>query len=378
MKKVWFVSLFVVFILVTGCRSDQPEVSATRPTSSNALTVITRESEAIPTASSDEAVLEVAGQPETAVSPAIESAVFSEPPASPSAVKPTRQPVQSPTQEAVTGQQPEPTRLSGTAHVNPTPIPVNSATAAATTIATTAPLSETNPTDLSATPQILTTATPAIVNYDTGPIPAESLVSGILERDEIHSYSFSVAASSAISVTAVAVPDADIIVSVYNVDGDLIGEQNDAPAGELEQLTSLWLPSPGDYWVEVRTANNVPGQYLLMLLKPDSYAFHHQGMMAVGDMVTGSLAAQTDHFWFFTGSAGETVTITGVPGNGGDLFLELYDAAGENALGFVDEGISGNSEMISGYILPATGIYGIRVGEYDFRGVSYQLTLTRN
>ena len=115
-----------------------------------------------------------------------------------------------------------------------------------------------------------------------------------------------------------------------------------------------------------------------MLLKPDSYAFHHQGMIASGDSVTGSLAAQTDHFWLFTGNAGETVTITAVPGNGGDLFLELYDANSENALGFVDEGVAGNSEVISGYVLPTAGIYGIRVGEYDFRGVGYQLTLTRN
>lgn len=163
-------------------------------------------------------------------------------------------------------------------------------------------------------------------------------------------------------------PDADIIVSVYNVAGDLIGEQNEALTGEQEQLTNLWLPSPSDYWVEVRTANYVPSRYLLMLLKPDSYAFRHQGMMTIGDTVTGNLAAQTDHFWFFAGNAGETVTITGVPGNGGDLFLKLYDANGENALGFVDEGIAGNSEIISDYILPTTGVYGIRVGEYDFRG----------
>jgi hypothetical protein len=176
-------------------------------------------------------------------------------------------------------------------------------------------------------------------------------------------------------ITAVAMPDADIIVSVYNVAGELIGEQNDAPTGEQEQLTNLWLPSPGDYWVEVRTANNVPSHYLLLLLKPDSYAFRHQGLMAFGNTVTGSLATQTDHFWFFTGSEGETVTITGVPGNGGDLFLELYAAAGENALGFVDEGIAGNSEIISDYTLPTTGVYGIRVGEYDFRGVNYQLTV---
>lgn len=377
MKKVWFVLLFVVFSLIVGCRSPKPEAPATRLGTGNALTVVTKEPAVNPTSSGD-ALLEVATQPETAVFPTVESAdgvngmtaVPSEPLASPSPIKPTRQPIQPPAQETVAGQ-------PATTRANPTPAVIDRATAVATTITTTVPLSGTSPTALPATPQILTTATPAVANYDAGPIPAESLVSGILERDEIHSYSFSVTASSAISVTAVAMPGADVIVSVYNVAGDLIGEQNAAPAGELEQLAGLWLPSPGDYWVEVRIANNVPGQYLLMLLKPDSYAFRHQGMVAVGDTVTGSLAAQTDHFWFFAGNAGETMTITAVAGNGGDLFLELYNANAENALGFVDAGISGNSEMISGYVLPTTGVYGIRVGEYDFRGVSYQLALTR-
>ncbi len=393
MKKAWFILLFVIFILFAGCRSAQPEVgstpSATRPGSGNALTVVTREPAASPTASG-EALSEVTGQPETAVSPTIESAdgvngvtaVASEPPsASPSPIKPTRQPVQPPVQETATGQQ-EPTRTVATTRANPTPTTVNlataMATAAATAIATTLPLSETVPTVLPATPQNLITATPGIVNYDMGHIPAESLVSGLLESNEIHSYLFSVEAASPISVTVIGMPDADVVVSIYNMADELISEQNNAPAGELEQLIGLRLPSPGDYWVQVHITNNIPSHYLLMLLTPESYTFRFQEMITIGDTVTASLDAGTDHFWFFAGNAGESVTVTGSPSDGGDLFLELYDTEAENASGFIDAGIAGTPETISDYVLPTTGVYGIRIGEYSFLALNYQLTLTRN
>jgi hypothetical protein len=86
----------------------------------------------------------------------------------------------------------------------------------------------------------------------------------------------------------------------------------------------------------------------------------------------------SEHFWLFAGEDGDTLTITAVPNATTDVFLELYgpDATRISAP-FINSGGDGVTEQLE-FDLQETGLYAIRIGEWNFDPGSYQVSLNEN
>lgn len=267
-----------------------------------------------------------------------------------------------------------PTAVSGT--VSPTPAATGSPTPTSIVSATaTGTATATGPTP---TQSSLATATPTVVSasvIDKGTISGEELATEQLGANELHVWNFSISANDAITVSVAASPSINVVVSIVDGVGNRITERNAAPAGLIEQIANLPLTEPGDYQIQIRALDGASGHYSVILLLRDSFPFVAQSILAYGASQSGSLAANSDHFWFFQGNAGDSVSITVIPGDSGDLFLELYGTDATDLAGFIDDGISGEQEQLADFLLPDTGLYAIRVGEYDFLPSVYQIIL---
>ncbi len=245
------------------------------------------------------------------------------------------------------------------------------------TLASTITITPTSGTPVpTATLQPVTTATsPTIVEQDK--LTPEELVTGFLNENEIHSWIFNIDASDTITVAAAASPSIDISLSILDEFDNVLKEQNLASAGEIEVITNLPLSSVGDFQVHVQTSGG-SGYYALLLLSGESYNFVSKSILTYGESQAVFMQPESDHFWFFEGTLNDTVTITVIPQDASDLFLEFYGADATSISGFIDEGAGGEQEQLLEFVLPDTGMFSIRVGEYDFGQSSYQIVLTVN
>jgi hypothetical protein len=141
-------------------------------------------------------------------------------------------------------------------------------------------------------------------------------------------------------------------------------------------MADVTLIDPGVYDILVSSPSGELGYYAILISDQDSYPYIFQGTLQIGDTGSAALAAESDHFWHFTGAAGQTVTISVVPTDDSDLFLNLFGTNGVSLVRFHDETGSGEPEELISYMLPDTGIYSLRVGEFDFQSASYEIFLT--
>jgi hypothetical protein len=98
-----------------------------------------------------------------------------------------------------------------------------------------------------------------------------------------------------------------------------------------------------------------------------------QGSIALGETVSGSLAAAESHAWVFSDGP-ETVDIILAGGTDMDGVLELYDPEGE-LMATVDSSFAGEEEIIAAVEIPDGGDYTIVVREYFDEGGDYSLTV---
>lgn len=222
------------------------------------------------------------------------------------------------------------------------------------------------------------TPTPGTI-IEQGEIEDQELVGAQLGANAIHSWSFSLTGADVLTASVVAL-NADLIISVIDPAGATLAEQNSAPTnpvGQIEVIQNLTLPAAGTYKLWVRTANGAPTYYALMLLYEDSYSFTFRGLLSYGSTETASLPAESDHFWHFSGTAGDNVRIRVTPNGNIDLFLELYNPVGDLISGFVDETGGAQPEELL-MTLPDTGVYSIRLGELNYGPGNYGISLIRN
>jgi len=111
-----------------------------------------------------------------------------------------------------------------------------------------------------------------------------------------------------------------------------------------------------------------------MFMDADSYSFIFRGRLTPNAPQNGNVEADTDHFWFFNASSGDSVSFTITPNDSGDPYVELYDPSGSRILTIDDTG-SGEVESLNNYTLLDSGMYGIRVAEFDFQRMSYTVEL---
>ncbi len=292
-----------------------------------------------------------------------------------------------PTADAATPT-PTPSPNNGT----PQPTAINSATPS---ILTSTPLSSPTaspaPGTPSATPMATATATAAAATpssntatptqpatltlINQGQIDPEALAAAALKPFEIHSFSFTMNDLDEVSIAVASEQGLNLVISVLDGFGSQVFASDNQPAGKIERIENLSL-AQGNYTIQVRGQTGQSGSYMIMLLFADSYTYSFMDVIVYGQTVLGTTNEENDHFWLFYGETGDIITITAGPNDSGDLFLELYNPNAKIVSDFVDDGLEGEPEILAGFILTNTGLFAIRVGEYNFNPMTYQLVVT--
>lgn len=240
-----------------------------------------------------------------------------------------------------------------------TPTPDGSATVTATSGATVTPSGS------------------APVDKGTGNLFPEDLMISTLDSGATDRWKLDLLAGDKITITVAPGSAADIVLSIVDSNGTtLINDQNSSPISEVETVRDLNIVDPGIYNLLIRTEQGTQTEYALMFMDADSYSFIFRGRLLESSTRSDALAADSDHFWFFDVQGGESVSFSITPESGKDPYIELYDPAGTRML-TIDDTEGGEVESLDSYTLLDSGMYGIRVAEFEFLPMSYQIVLTK-
>jgi hypothetical protein len=185
------------------------------------------------------------------------------------------------------------------------------------------------------------------------------------------------ASASTLSLSVAPGTMVDIVLSVIDEDGTvLVDNQNLSPAGEVETIANLSIAGDKTYEVLISTVEGEGTDYALMLLDQDSYNFVFRGTFFDTGSRNDSVPQETDHFWFFNALGGDSVSFTIAPVGDGDPYIELYDPNAERILILDDYG-AGEPESVENFPVLDSGLYSIRVGEFDFLPMDYQISVSK-
>ncbi len=167
----------------------------------------------------------------------------------------------------------------------------------------------------------------------------------------------------------------DLTLTLISPFGQTIAQIDSSYAGDIEVAADLYLTENGRYVVEVSDFFNLPGRYTLSLAIEDEPQYTNAGIIRAGQAIESELPVNTQHVWTFNGAAGSLVSIVLSPrDNQMDAILNLFGPDGSRLVA-LDEGFSGDPEVISGFELPVTGAYAIRVSSFADNGGRYALSL---
>lgn len=168
--------------------------------------------------------------------------------------------------------------------------------------------------------------------------------------------------------------DIDLILSLIGPTGQTVTRIDNGYAGDTEMVIDNLLLENGLYVIEVSEFFGEPGRYTLSLVLTEEPLFGGGGQMSPGQTIQSSLPSNGQHVWKFNGNAGEIVSVVLTPENRFDAILDIYGPDGSR-LAALDEGFSGDAEVISGLELPLTGEYSILVRSFAGDAGSYSLSL---
>lgn len=167
----------------------------------------------------------------------------------------------------------------------------------------------------------------------------------------------------------------DLSMTIIDPAGQTIATVDSGYAENTEIVVDLFLGESGTYLVKIGERFGNEGRYTLELALSDTPLFNGEGRIELRQGIQIELKENTRHTWVFEGTAGHLVSVVLDPGEElFDAILELYDPAGERVVA-LDEGFSGDAEVIAGFELPVTGEYAISVQSFAGKGGTYTLSL---
>ncbi len=168
--------------------------------------------------------------------------------------------------------------------------------------------------------------------------------------------------------------DLDLQLRIIDSNGQTIQVVDNGYTGDTEIAADILLHTDGRYFVEVDEFFSQNGRYTLNLTITDQPIYQTGGQIQIGQTIESILGNSQDS-WTFNGVAGEIVSIVLLPEDDQfDAILNLYGPDGTRLVA-LDEGFSGDAEVISGYELPIVGQYAIVVRSFAEEGGSYSLSL---
>ncbi len=168
--------------------------------------------------------------------------------------------------------------------------------------------------------------------------------------------------------------DLDLRLTIFDASGQVVTTVDNGYTGDTEIAADILLMKDGRYFVEVDEFFDKAGRYTLSLNLNDEPLYSGGGRILIGQTIQSHLPPG-QHLWRFTGTAGQIVSIVLIPDDEKlDGILNLYGPDGRR-LAALDEGFSGDAELISGFSLPVTGEYTIFVSSFADAGGAYSLSL---
>jgi hypothetical protein len=168
----------------------------------------------------------------------------------------------------------------------------------------------------------------------------------------------------------------DVILELRSPEDRPIIVLDEGFAGDAEVLTGLELPVTGEYTIAVRGFAGHGGIYMLTLDEggESTANFFDVGDLIYGDRRQGTLRKDEAHAWFFTGEAGNEVSIAVAPLEA-TMDMDVWLLGPElQELVMSDEYLSGEPERFQ-YMLPEDGQYLILVREFFGEPGGYDVTL---
>jgi hypothetical protein len=202
------------------------------------------------------------------------------------------------------------------------------------------------------------------------------VVSSVLQQDTTDIWTFFGEAGRHASITVTPdESDIDLTLALIDPSGEILASIDNGYGGDVETLTDVPLPESGIYIIEAGEFFNAAGSYALNIYLTDFPAFGGGGRIEFGMEVSSELAANAEHEWVFHGVAAQDVTIILSALNEQlDVIVEMRGPYGQELI-ILDEGFAGDAEIITGFELPLTGEYRIKVRGFAEHGGMYSLTL---
>jgi hypothetical protein len=168
----------------------------------------------------------------------------------------------------------------------------------------------------------------------------------------------------------------DLTLALVNSAGRSLESVDNGYAGDREVLADVLLRQDDIYFIEIREFFDEPGRYELTLVLTDEPQFGGGGRLAIGEQITGNLPPGARHTWSFSGTAGQAVTVIVTPLEQQlDVILGLLGPDGQPVVRPLDEGFSGDPELLVGVTLPVTGEYTIVVYGFADHGGRYTVSV---
>lgn len=228
------------------------------------------------------------------------------------------------------------------------------------------------------------TLTPSNKEDDTGgapPIPGLTPTAPALERGrlveydarndawaagEAHNWRVSLQAGVPITVSLIAEPEINSAIRLFSPTGQIVQNQNSAPAGQVESMV-LNVSSSGEYTIQLYASDNRAGQYYFSLWDERGIT-RPMGNLMPGVFRSAEISDSLIHVWFFVGQAGRLATLQTTSSESDPLGIALFDPE-QNVL-ITEQG------AIRNYQLPLTGWYSVELEEVFSDGADYQIMLT--
>jgi hypothetical protein len=211
---------------------------------------------------------------------------------------------------------------------------------------------------------------------EQGLLYADIIAVGALGNNSGHAWELTVQQSGTITVSAIADLETNIALTIERPNGSaVVNNLNDAGIGEAE--TAVFTADAGVYRVIV-TAVSGNGDYALLALNELSFSTVLVGNLRYGDSLDATMPERTDHYWHFSGAAGDVISIIVTPSGIADMLFVLFDPEGNIVGEYVDDGQDGEPEALRNVTLPLTGYYSILLQEFFAESAEYRIELIRN